>query len=165
MDQWHVCESLPRAEMLAASELKKQGFQAIVPTFMRARKRRHQQPQGLVIPGYVFVSFNKTDDAWGCIRSTRGVRRLICWASGEPEALSEREGAWLVDQFGHGPVADLEAALLPFRVGARLRVTDGPFAGLAGTCERSSASVVRLVMSIFGRSTPFDFPATALEMA
>lgn len=151
--------------MLAARELKSQGFEAIVPTFVRARKRRHQQPQGLVIPGYVFVSFNKTEDAWGCIRSTRGVRRLICWASGEPEALSEREGAWLVDQFGHGPVPDLDAALMAFRLGATLRITEGPFAGLVGSCERISLTSVRMLLSIFGRAAPFDFPVAAVENA
>lgn len=163
--QWFAWRSKPGLEYFSACEIRQQNFRTLVPTYWRDKPRRRQLPIGLVMSGYGFVEFDPHEDEWGKIKYSRGVVELLCWPDGRPDALSEREGAWLVDQFGHGPVADLEAALLPFRVGSRLRVTDGPFAGLAGTCERSSNTVVRLILSLFGAPRPFDFPAASLEMA
>lgn len=163
--RWYVAETLPRREHLALKELAKQSFAALLPEYVRSRPKRRQEPIVPLFPGYLFVRFDVLADEWGAIKSTRGLRRLVCATPYLPAALPDCEALKLLEHFGRGPVPDLEDALLPFRVGTALRVLDGPFTGLVAPCERSTRTRVWMLLSWLGRILPAEFEIKDVEVA
>lgn len=59
----------------------------------------------------------------------------------------------------------VEVRASPFSAGQRVRVTDGPFEGMAGLVEHVEDSRVRGLVELFGRLTPVEFEPEQLEAA
>ncbi|WP_017610208.1 transcription termination/antitermination protein NusG [Nocardiopsis xinjiangensis] len=149
-------------------------FQVEVPehevTEVKSGKR--QQVTEKVLPGYVLVRMDLTDESWSAIRNTPGVTGFV-GLSNKPAPLSLGEVAKLL---APEPEEEPEQAQQPggtaaaaggggearadvaYEVGESVTVMEGPFATLPATVSEINADTQKLkvLVSIFGRETPVE---------
>ncbi|MCO6004522.1 transcription termination/antitermination protein NusG [Actinoallomurus purpureus] len=138
-------------------------FQVEVPqhevTEVKGGKR--QKVNEKVLPGYILVRMELTDESWAAVRNTPGVTGFV-GLSNTPSPLHLKEVASLLapepeEQAKSKETAKL-AATVDFEVGESVTVMDGPFATLPATVNEINAEAQKLkvLVSIFGRETPVE---------
>jgi transcription termination/antitermination protein NusG len=138
-------------------------FQIEVPTHevTEIKSGKRQQVQEKVLPGYILVRMDLTDESWAAVRNTPGVTGFVGLSS-RPSPLSLDEVAVLLAPEPEEKVAKkaetLRAASVDFEVGQSVTVMDGPFATLPATVNEINADTQKLkvLVSIFGRETPVE---------
>ena len=137
-------------------------FQIEVPvhqvTEIKGGKR--QQVSEKVLPGYILVRMDLTDESWAVVRNTPGVTGFVGLSS-RPSALQLNEVAGLLAPEPEPSAKQAEAARTAtpdFEVGESVTVMDGPFATLAATVNEvnSVTQKLKVLVSIFGRETPVE---------
>jgi transcription termination/antitermination protein NusG len=136
-------------------------FQIEVPvhqvTEIKGGKR--QQVQEKVLPGYILVRMDLTDESWAAVRNTPGVTGFVGLSS-RPSPLSLTEVATLLAPEPQEKAAKAEVAVLAveYEVGESVTVMDGPFATLPATVSEINPDTQKLkvLVSIFGRETPVE---------
>jgi transcriptional antiterminator NusG len=138
-------------------------FQIEVPvhevTEIKGGKR--QQVQEKVLPGYILVRMDLTDESWAAVRNTPGVTGFVGLSS-KPSPLSLGEVAGLLAPVPEEKAAQkaetMRAAAVDFEVGQSVTVMDGPFATLPATVNEINPDTQKLkvLVSIFGRETPVE---------
>lgn len=128
---WYLVYTKPRQERCALENLERQGFECYLPTFPSEKVRQGQlavsdEP---LFPRYLFIRPRQegTPGSWGCVRSTRGVSRLVCFAS-EPAKVEDS----LVQALRRREAGGRAEPQRWFRPGDRVRLTEVPFAGIEG---------------------------------
>ena len=137
-------------------------FQIEVPVHKvtEVKQGKRQQVQEKVLPGYILVRMELTDESWAVVRNTPGVTGFVGLSS-RPSALSLPEVAGLLAPEPEEQVKQAEAAKAPtvdYEVGESVTVMDGPFATLPATVNEINADTQKLkvLVSIFGRETPVE---------
>jgi transcriptional antiterminator NusG len=136
-------------------------FQVEVPvhqvTEIKGGKR--QQVAEKVLPGYILVRMELTDESWAAVRNTPGVTGFVGLSS-RPSSLSLDEVAALLAPEPAEPAATAEVrrTAVEFEVGESVTVMDGPFATLPATVGEINPDTQKLkvLVSIFGRETPVE---------
>jgi transcription termination/antitermination protein NusG len=138
-------------------------FQVEVPqhevTEVKGGKR--QKVNEKVLPGYILVRMELTDESWAAVRNTPGVTGFV-GLSNTPSPLHLNEVATLLAPEPEEQVKAKEtakaAATVDFSVGESVTVMDGPFATLPATVNEINAESQKLkvLVSIFGRETPVE---------
>jgi transcription termination/antitermination protein NusG len=137
-------------------------FQIEVPvhqvTEIKGGKR--QQVQEKVLPGYILVRMELTDESWAVVRNTPGVTGFVGLSS-RPSPLQLAEVAGLLAPEPEPGTKQAEAAhpsTVEFEVGESVTVMDGPFATLPATVNEVNPDTQKLkvLVSIFGRETPVE---------
>jgi transcription antitermination factor NusG len=75
---------------------------------------------------------------------------------------------WLMDKIAKRAYDDIEVLQQAFKPGARITVKEGPFVSFPGTVEKllgEKKDHARILVEIFGRSTPVDLDLTDVEAA
>jgi transcription termination/antitermination protein NusG len=138
-------------------------FQIEVPTHevIEIKSGKRQQVQEKVLPGYILVRMDLTDESWAAVRNTPGVTGFVGLSS-RPSPLSLDEVASLLAPVPEEKAAKkaetLRAAAVDFEVGQSVTVMDGPFATLPATVNEINPDTQKLkvLVSIFGRETPVE---------
>ena len=140
-------------------------FQIEVPTHevTEIKGGKKQQVNEKVLPGYILVRLELTDESWAVVRNTPGVTGFVGLSS-RPSPLPLGEVASLLaPEPAEGTVAakSAEAAKVStpeFEVGESVTVMDGPFATLPATVNEVNGVTQKLkvLVSIFGRETPVE---------
>jgi transcriptional antiterminator NusG len=137
-------------------------FQIEVPVHKvtEVKQGKRQQVSEKVLPGYILVRMELTDESWAVVRNTPGVTGFVGLSS-RPSPLSLQEVAGLLAPEPEEQVKQAEAAKAPtvdFEVGESVTVMDGPFATLPATVNEINADTQKLkvLVSIFGRETPVE---------
>ena len=138
-------------------------FQIEVPTHevIEVKSGKRQQVQEKVLPGYILVRMDLTDESWAAVRNTPGVTGFVGLSS-RPSPLSLDEVANLLAPVPEEKAAKkaetMRAAAVDFEVGQSVTVMDGPFASLPATVNEINADTQKLkvLVSIFGRETPVE---------
>jgi transcription termination/antitermination protein NusG len=137
-------------------------FQIEVPvhqvTEIKGGKR--QQVSEKVLPGYILVRMELTDESWAVVRNTPGVTGFVGLSS-RPSPLQLGEVAGLLAPEPEPGTKQAEAArtsTVEFEVGESVTVMDGPFATLPATVNEINPDTQKLkvLVSIFGRETPVE---------
>jgi transcriptional antiterminator NusG len=137
-------------------------FQIEVPvhqvTEIKGGKR--QQVQEKVLPGYILVRMDLTDESWAVVRNTPGVTGFVGLSS-RPSPLQLGEVASLLAPEPEPSAKQAETARTAtpdFEVGESVTVMDGPFATLPATVNEINpeAQKLKVLVSIFGRETPVE---------
>jgi transcription termination/antitermination protein NusG len=136
-------------------------FQIEVPvhqvTEIKGGKR--QQVSEKVLPGYILVRMDLTDESWAAVRNTPGVTGFVGLSS-RPSPLSLTEVATLLAPEPEEKAAKAEITRLPveYEAGESVTVMDGPFATLPATVSEINPDTQKLkvLVSIFGRETPVE---------
>ncbi|XVQ11996.1 transcription termination/antitermination protein NusG [Spirillospora sp. CA-255316] len=140
-------------------------FQIEVPqhevTEIKGGKR--QKVNEKVLPGYILVRMELTDESWAAVRNTPGVTGFVGLLNNKPSPLSLDEVANLLAPEPEEQVKTKEQAkattpAVDFEVGESVTVMDGPFATLPATVNEINAEQQKLkvLVSIFGRETPVE---------
>ena len=153
-------------------------FQVEVPTeeVTEIKNGQRKQVNRKVLPGYILVRMDLTDDSWAAVRNTPGVTGFV-GATSRPSALTLDDVVkFLLPQGAAKKPAKLTGAAaatgaaaetgglerpvieVDFEVGESVTVMDGPFATLPATINEVNAEQQKLkvLVSIFGRETPVE---------
>jgi len=121
---------------------------------------KRQQVSEKVLPGYILVRMELTDESWAVVRNTPGVTGFVGLSS-RPSPLQLGEVASLLAPAPAPGTKQAEAArtsTVEFEVGESVTVMDGPFATLPATVNEINPDTQKLkvLVSIFGRETPVE---------
>jgi len=137
-------------------------FQIEVPVHMvtEIKGGKRQQVSEKVLPGYILVRMDLTDESWAVVRNTPGVTGFVGLSS-RPSPLQLSEVASLLAPEPEPSAKQAEAARTAtpdFEVGESVTVMDGPFATLPATVNEINPDTQKLkvLVSIFGRETPVE---------
>jgi transcriptional antiterminator NusG len=143
-------------------------FEIVVPTeeVTEIRNGQRKQIRRTVLPGYVLVRMDLTDESWSTVRHTPSVTGFV-GHSNSPVPLSLDE---VEKMLSPAVIAAATAGsdtpskrkkkieVADFEVGDSVMVVDGPFAGVHATITEINVNNQRLkaLVEILGRETPVD---------
>lgn len=114
-------------------------------------------------PGYVLVQMELNDDLWYVVKSTPGVMGFV--GSGtEPNPLRDEEVADILKTAEREPGEEVKQ-IIDLSIGDNAKIVDGPFTGFSGVVDEinEEKSKLKLMISIFGRSTPVELEFFQVE--
>ena len=143
-------------------------YEIIVPTeeVTEIRNGQRKQVKRTVLPGYVLVRMDLTDESWSTVRHTPSVTGFV-GHSNSPVPLSLDEVEKMLapavvaaaTASSEGPTRKRKKVeVADFAVGDSVMVVDGPFAGVHATITEINVNNQRLkaLVEILGRETPVD---------
>jgi len=143
-------------------------YEIIVPTeeVTEIRNGQRKQVRRTVLPGYVLVRMDLTDESWSTVRHTPSVTGFVGHSNSPvPLSLDEVE-KMLAPAIVAAATASSEGParrkkkieVADFAVGDSVMVVDGPFAGVHATITEINVNNQRLkaLVEILGRETPVD---------
>ena len=113
-------------------------------------------------PGYVLINVEMAQEIWYMIKNTEKVTGFL-GGGASPVPLSESEIKTIMDQV-NGESARPKPKF-SFDKGEGVRVIDGPFLNFNGVVDYVNLDngKVRVMVSIFGRATPFELEFSQIE--
>jgi transcriptional antiterminator NusG len=143
-------------------------YEIIVPTeeVTEIRNGQRKQVKRTVLPGYVLVRMDLTDESWSTVRHTPSVTGFVGHSNSPvPLSLDEVE-KMLAPAVVAAATASSDSPtrrkkkveVADFTVGDSVMVVDGPFAGVHATITEINVNNQRLkaLVEILGRETPVD---------
>jgi len=132
-------------------------------TVVEVKRGRKSTVEQKVLPGYVLVRMNMTDDAWHLVKNAPKVTGFLGGRS-KPIPISDTEAERMLAQTDEGH-RSRRRGTDAFLIGESVRVCDGPFASFNGVIEEldEDRGRLRLTVSIFGRSTPVELEYGQVE--
>lgn len=113
-------------------------------------------------PGYILVEMEMSDENWHMVRETPKVTGFV--GSGKkPSALSKQEVGQIVEHMK--TTSEKPKPKHSFEKGEAVRIIDGPFFNFNGILEEvnQERSTLKVLVSIFGRSTPVELEFLQVE--
>jgi len=136
--------------------------QVIVPTEEEIEVRNGQRHTVTkkILPGYVIVQMNMSDQSWSVVRNTPGVTGFVS-SGNKPVPLQEEEVNRILKQME----AEAPKVKVGFRKGQSVRVVDGPFIDFMGIVDDISPEKgkVKVLLFLFGRETPVELDFLQVE--
>lgn len=113
-------------------------------------------------PGYILVKMKLTDESWHLIKNTPKITGFV-GDKRNPVAVPESEIQRMTNRISEG--ASRPKSKVNFSEGEKVRVVDGPFNNFNGVIEDINADKgkLRVLVSIFGRSTPVELDFVQVE--
>ena len=154
--------------------------EVVVPTEEVAEIKNGQRKlvKRTVLPGYVLVRMDLTDESWSAVRHTPSVTGFVGHSHqpvplslGEVESMlaptitAEAEKAAPESAAAGGAPAKRKTEVADFEVGNSVMVVDGPFATLHATITEINADTqrVKALVEIFGRETPVELSFSQIQ--
>lgn len=152
-------------------------FQVEVPTeeVTEIKNGQRKLVNRKILPGYILVRMELTDDSWSTVRNTPGVTGFV-GATSRPTSLSlddvvkfllppaaaKKTGRAAAAAGSSEASLERPEILVDFEVGESVTVMDGPFATLPASISEVNAEQQKLkvLVSIFGRETPVELTFT-----
>jgi transcriptional antiterminator NusG len=135
----------------------------VVPTEEVAEIKNGQRKMvtRTVLPGYVLVRMDLTDESWSAVRHTPSVTGFV-GHSHQPVPLSMTE---VEDMLAPAAAAKKPVEVADFDVSDSVMVVDGPFATLHATITEINAESqrVKALVEIFGRETPVELSFSQIQ--
>lgn len=143
---WYAVYTRSRHEQVASYRLSEKSIETFLPMMERWSKRRDRRKRICVplFPGYLFVKALLDNHTWVEILKTDGVVHLLSM-NRIPQPVPEKQILDLKAMTGTDQVVDLYPYL---REGDRVRVVNGPLAGVEGFLVREKPNQNRLVVSV-----------------
>jgi transcription termination/antitermination protein NusG len=153
--------------------------EVVVPTEEVAEIKNGQRKlvKRTVLPGYVLVRMDLTDESWSAVRHTPSVTGFVGHSHqpvplslGEvesmlaPTVVAQAEAA-APEAAGAGAPAKRKTEVADFNMGDSVMVVDGPFATLHATITEINADTqrVKALVEIFGRETPVELSFSQIQ--
>jgi transcriptional antiterminator NusG len=155
-------------------------FQIEVPQeeVTEIKNGQRKKVQRKVLPSYVLVRMDLTDESWSVVRNTPGVTNFVGMAMGRPSPLSiddvfkflmprtpEEATTTTEDGKTSAAVSKTSVVEVEFTVGESVTVMDGPFATLPASISEINVDnqKLKVLVSIFGRETPVELGFTQVS--
>ena len=177
--QWYVLrvQSNREAQVREALERKVQveglndligRIEVPVEKVKRIRGSKQTVHKRKLYPGYVFMEMEPTDDgrvpekAWYMIKDTSGVGDFIS-SEGVPTPMRDTDVAKMLME-AEKP-EETPSIKVEFESGDQIKIREGAFENFEGAVESidHERGIVKVVVSIFGRSTPLDIEYWQIE--
>ncbi|MEA3470308.1 MAG: transcription termination/antitermination protein NusG, partial [Thermodesulfobacteriota bacterium] len=106
-------------------------------------------------PGYILVKMEMNDDTWHLVKNTPKVTGFI-GTNDRPTPIPDDDVQVLKTRIDEGTLKPKPK--FQFEVGDHIRVIDGPFTNFDGVVDeiKPEKGKLRVIVSIFGRSTPVE---------
>ena len=117
-----------------------------------------------LLPGYVLVRMELTDESWGAVRNTPGVTGFVGHTHRpSPLSLDEVMQFLAPEQEKKEKVVETKAA--DFEIGESVTVMDGPFVTLPASISEihADSQKLKVLVSIFGRETPVELSFSQVQ--
>lgn len=113
-------------------------------------------------PGYILVKMKLSDESWHLIKNTAKITGFV-GDKRNPTPVPESEIQRMTNRISEG--ASRPKSKVNFSEGEKVRVVDGPFNNFNGVIEDINADKgkLRVLVSIFGRSTPVELDFVQVE--
>jgi len=113
-------------------------------------------------PGYMLVKMKLNDNTWHLVKNTPKITGFVGNAL-NPPAVPEEEVLRITNQMEQGTLKPRPK--VEFEEGESVRVIDGPFVNFNGVVEevKPDKGKLRVLVSIFGRSTPVELDFVQVE--
>lgn len=160
--EWFVIQFKPNSHYQAKKNLNRQGFKTFLPLHeITSRKAsRFVKSTKPLFPGYMFVSFNKTENKWHKIRNTYGVSRLITVNS----SLKSIPSTFIDSLMKRYDSSGKLIPIVEMKKGDKVEILEGPFANFIASVEKyESEQRIWILMDLMGRKTKLQTPLNALQ--
>lgn len=138
--------------------------EVIVPeeTVVELVKGQKKTTKRKFFPGYILVKMKLTDESWHLIKNTPKITGFV-GDKRNPAPVPESEIQRMTNRISEG--ATRPKSKVNFSEGEKVRVVDGPFNNFNGVIEDVNADKgkLRVLVSIFGRSTPVELEFVQVE--
>ena len=106
-------------------------------------------------PGYILIQMDLDEETWHLVNSTAKVTGFL-GGRDKPVSISDEEAQQILSRMEAGKTAPQPKFY--FEPGDEVRVIDGPFTNFNGTVDEVNPEKgkVKVLVSIFGRSTPVE---------
>ena len=177
--QWYVLRVAANRELSVrdklAMKVKMEGLQDIIARIevpvervKRIRGNKQTVHQRKLYPGYVFMEMETTEDgrvqerAWFAIKETSGVGDFI-GTEGVPTAMKDTDVAKMLME--SAKPEDAPSIKVDFNKGDQIKIREGAFENFEGVVDSidEERGIVKVIVTIFGRSTPLDIEYWQIE--
>ena len=139
--------------------------QVLVPTesVMEVKAGQRRTTTRKFFPGYMFVQMALDDRTFSLVKNTPKITGFL--GGNKPTPVPESQITGLQTNIAEGKTKP--KARVVFEAGDKVRVVEGPFANFSATVEevKPDKQKVKVLVSIFGRSTPVELDFTQVEKA
>ena len=151
-EEWFILQFKPNSHNQAKKNLNQQGFKTFLPLHETTSRNtsRFINASRPLFPGYMFITFDRTEIKWHKINNTYGVSRLVTFNSilkSIPATFVEN----LIKRY------DLSGKLQPIKKlekGDQVEVLNGPFTNFIATVETyEDDQRIFILMDLMGRKT------------
>ena len=162
------CEKKVKAaleERINMSGLSDMFGDIMIPTeqVTELKKGQKKQMERKFFPGYMLVQMEMNDDTWHLVRKTPNVMGFMGGTRNKPAPLTEDELNRITNRVEK--TTEQPVFKTVFESGETVRINDGPFNDFSGTVEEVDyeKNLIRVSVSIFGKSTPVELNFSQVE--
>ena len=162
------CEKKVKAaleERINMSGLSEMFGDIMIPTeqVTELKKGQKKQMERKFFPGYMLVQMEMNDDTWHLVRKTPNVMGFMGGTRNKPVPLSEDELNRITNRVEK--TTEQPVFKTVFESGETVRINDGPFNDFSGIVEEVDyeKNLIRVSVSIFGKSTPVELNFSQVE--
>ncbi|MDD5476174.1 MAG: transcription termination/antitermination protein NusG [Syntrophales bacterium] len=144
-------------ERIAASGMQDYFADILVPEedvveLVRGEKKTSKRK---FFPSYMLINMELTDDTWHLVKDTPKVTGFI-GSKDKPSPISSDDVELLKTRISEGTLKPKPK--FRFEIGDHVRIIDGPFSNFDGVVDevKEEKGKLRVIVSIFGRSTPVE---------
>lgn len=161
---WYVVHTYSGHEMRTATTLKQKVQslnlthfikEMLIPTQekIKINKGKKSTINEKILPGYMLIKMEMTDDAWLAVRTTAGITGFVGMGN-KPSRLPDSE-VEAIFRFVSQKAPKFQAT---FSVGEAVKIIEGPFADMLGSVSSmdEDKGKVTVLVSIFGREVPVE---------
>jgi transcriptional antiterminator RfaH len=158
--QWYVVNTKARKEDYAEWQLRRRGVVTFLPWIVHPSPVSVETIAAPLFPGYLFVHVSLELDYWN-VAWAPGVRKLVGFGD-VPSPVDDGVIHFLRERAGHDGIVRMFPV---YHEGDRVRIKQGPLAGLIGIIENpcSGRGRVRVLMELLQRQTRVEVPQELLD--
>jgi transcriptional antiterminator RfaH len=163
---WFAVYAKPRQERIALEHLQRQGFHCFLPLAINPYQKRSAKKPRIepLFPRYLFLNAVPDQQSLGPVRSTRGVSSLVRF--GTKLAIVPEPVINMINNRCDKETGLVKLEPVPVNIGDKVRVFDGPLAGLEGIFrERKGPNRALLLMKLLGTQSTVEVDQMLLKKA
>ena len=170
---WYIIHAYSGFEQKVAESLRTRsqafGFaarlgQILIPTEegVELRNGKKVTSKRLLYPGYVLVEMEMDDELWHAVKSTPRVTGFVGGGTKPVPLTADEVNSVLYRQ---QTSKERPRPKMSFEKGEMVKITDGPFTNFSGKIDEvnSERDTLRVMVTIFGRSTPVELEFLQVE--
>lgn len=170
---WYIIHAYSGFENKVAESLRTRaeafGFahrlgQLLIPTeeVIELRNGKKVTSKRLLYPGYVLVEMEMDDELWHAVKSTPRVTGFVGGGTKPVPLTADEVNSVLYRQASS---ADRPRPKMTFEKNETVKIVDGPFTNFSGKVDdvNSERNTLRVMVTIFGRSTPVELDFLQVE--
>ncbi len=171
--KWYVihthsgCESKVKEAILNQAKVKDMEesiSQILIPTekVSEVKDGEKKITNRKFFPGYILIEMEMSEKSWYLIRNTQGITGFV-GARKKPIALDENEVQNIVKQMEEKK--QVPKPKVHFELGENVKIIKGPFTNFNGMVDEvyPDKGKIKLIVTIFGRSTPVELEYWQVE--